>query len=49
MSGDFLQKGIAKVQQAVEADNAGRYEEAYKLYFTELDYFVAALKCKYSN
>ncbi len=46
MSSDFLQKGIAQVQLAVEADNAGRYAEAYKLYFTGLDYFITAVKCK---
>lgn len=46
MSSDILQKGIANVQSAVEADNAGRYEEAYKLYFAGLDYFLLALKCK---
>lgn len=44
MSSDFLQKAIDQVRHAIEADNGGRYEEAYKQYFTGLDYFMTALK-----
>lgn len=43
---DFLQKAIDIVQKAIEADNAGRYDEAYKQYFNGLDYFMMAIKCK---
>lgn len=44
MSSDFLQKAIDQVQRAIEADNAGRYEEAYKQYYAGLEYFMTALK-----
>jgi vacuolar protein-sorting-associated protein 4 len=42
---DFLQKAIDIVQKAIEADNGGRYDEAYKQYFNGLDYFMMAIKC----
>lgn len=41
---DFLQKAIDIVQKAIEADTAGRYEEAYKQYFNGLEYFLMAIK-----
>lgn len=46
MSGasDFLSKGIDLVQNAIDADTATRYEEAYKLYYNGLDYLMLALK-----
>jgi vacuolar protein-sorting-associated protein 4 len=43
---DFLQKAIDIVQKAIEADTAGRYEEAYRQYYNGLEYFMTALKCK---
>lgn len=46
---DFLQKAIDIVQKAIEADTAGRYEEAYKQYFNGLDYFMMAIKCRLMN
>lgn len=44
MSSDFLQKGIEQVQKAIDADNGGRYEDAWKLYMLALEYFMTALK-----
>ncbi|CAN6662072.1 vacuolar protein sorting-associated protein 4 [Trichomonascus vanleenenianus] len=41
---DFLQKAIDIVQRAIEADTAGRYDEAYKQYFNGLEYFIMAIK-----
>ncbi|ODQ68386.1 AAA-domain-containing protein [Nadsonia fulvescens var. elongata DSM 6958] len=41
---DFLTKAIDLVQKAIEADTATRYEDAYKLYFQALDYFMMAIK-----
>lgn len=41
---DFLQKAIDIVQKAIEADTAGRYDEAYKLYYNGLEYFMTAIK-----
>lgn len=46
-STDFLQKAIDIVQNAIEADTAGRYEEAYKLYYNGLEYFMTAIKCMF--
>jgi vacuolar protein-sorting-associated protein 4 len=43
--GDFLQKGIALVQQATEKDHQKEYQEAFRLYSSALDHFMAALKC----
>jgi vacuolar protein-sorting-associated protein 4 len=42
---DFLQKAIDIVTKAIEADSAGRYDEAYKQYFSGLEYFMMAVKC----
>lgn len=47
MSTDFLNKAIEIVKKATEADAAGQYEEAYKLYQNSLDYFMTAMKCLY--
>mgnify|MGYP004709629339 FL=1 len=44
MSSDFLQKGIERVQKAIDADNDGKYEDAWKLYMLSLEYFMTALK-----
>lgn len=44
MSSDFLQKGIDQVQKAIDADNGGKYEDAWKLYMLALEYFMTALK-----
>ncbi|GMM37716.1 AAA family ATPase [Saccharomycopsis crataegensis] len=41
---DFLSKGIELIRDAVEADSATKYEEAYKLYYNGLDYLMLALK-----
>ncbi|KAH3685923.1 hypothetical protein WICPIJ_003113 [Wickerhamomyces pijperi] len=43
-TGDFLNKGIELVQTAIEADTATRYEEAYGLYYSGLDYLMLAIK-----
>lgn len=40
----FLQKAIQIVTQATEADNAKKYEEAFRLYQLSLEYFMTALK-----
>lgn len=49
MSSDFLQKGIDQVQKAIEADNAARYEDAWKLYMLSLEYFMTAMKYEKNN
>ncbi|KAL7748234.1 Vacuolar protein sorting-associated protein 4 [Sorochytrium milnesiophthora] len=41
---DFLGKAIEIVKKATEADTAGNYEEAFKLYQNSLDYFSTAMK-----
>ncbi|KAF6006733.1 Vacuolar protein sorting-associated protein 4 [Brettanomyces bruxellensis] len=41
---EFLDKGVDLVKKAIEADSAGRYDEAYKLYYNGLDYLMLALK-----
>lgn len=43
-SADFTEKGILLVKQAIEADSATKYEEAYKLYFNALDYLMLGIK-----
>ncbi|CCK71049.1 AAA family ATPase VPS4 KNAG_0F03850 [Huiozyma naganishii CBS 8797] len=43
-TGDFLNKGIQLVQQAVDKDVAQQYDEAYRLYYNGLDYLMLALK-----
>lgn len=42
---DFVGKAIDIVQKAIEADSAENFEEAYKLYYSSLEYFMMALKC----
>lgn len=41
---EFLDKGVDLVKKAIEADSAGQYEEAYKLYYNGLDYLMLAMK-----
>lgn len=41
---DFLTKGTDLIREAVEADTATRYADAYKLYYNGLDYLMLALK-----
>ncbi|KAK9379189.1 P-loop containing nucleoside triphosphate hydrolase protein [Kockiozyma suomiensis] len=41
---DFVGKAIDIVQKAIEADSAENFEEAYKLYYSSLEYFMMALK-----
>lgn len=41
---DFLDKGVELVKKAIESDSAGKYEEAYQLYYNGLDYLMLALK-----
>ena len=41
---NFLQKGIAKIQEATTADHAGDYETATSHYMHGLEYFECALK-----
>ncbi|ODQ78041.1 hypothetical protein BABINDRAFT_92142 [Babjeviella inositovora NRRL Y-12698] len=43
-TGDFLTKGIDLIQKAIEHDTATRYDEAYKLYYSGLDYLMLAIK-----
>ena len=35
------------VKKATDADTAGNYEEAYKLYQNSLEYFMTAMKCEF--
>lgn len=41
---DFLDRAIKQVRVAIDADNAGQYEKAYKLYYQSLELFMLALK-----
>ncbi|KAI2631509.1 vacuolar protein sorting-associated protein VPS4 [Hypomontagnella submonticulosa] len=41
---DFLNRAIAMVRRAVEADNDTDYEKAYQLYYQSLELFMLALK-----
>jgi len=41
---DFLGRAIESVRKAIEADNAGQYEAAYKQYYASLELFMLALK-----
>ncbi|KAK9472623.1 P-loop containing nucleoside triphosphate hydrolase protein [Dipodascopsis tothii] len=41
---DFLTKAIDIVQKAIQADTKEQFEEAYKLYYSSLEYFMMALK-----
>ncbi|KAK9457763.1 P-loop containing nucleoside triphosphate hydrolase protein [Dipodascopsis uninucleata] len=41
---DFLGKAIDIVQKAIQADTSENYAEAYKLYYSSLEYFMMALK-----
>lgn len=43
---DFLQKALDLIKEAIDADNAARYKEAYDLYFKGLDYYMLAIKCE---
>ena len=47
-SGGTLQKAIDLVTQATEKDKAKEYEEALKLYQHSVEYFLHAIKCKFS-
>ena len=40
-----VQKAIEIVKKATEEDTAEHYEEAYRLYLSALEYFMAAMKC----
>jgi vacuolar protein-sorting-associated protein 4 len=42
--GETLKSATETVTQAIEADNAGKYEEAYALYQRALEQFLVALK-----
>ena len=44
MSNSFLEKGIQIVTKAIQHDNAGEYEEAYKEYKKSLEYMINAIK-----
>lgn len=41
---DFLSRAIDVVKKAIEADTAGKYEDAYQLYYNSLELFMLALK-----
>lgn len=51
MSGvtNFLQTAIQIVTQATEADQAQKYDEAFRLYQLSLQYFQTALKCMFTG
>lgn len=44
MANGFLPKAIEIVKKATEEDTAEHYEEAYRLYLSALEYFMAAMK-----
>ncbi|KAH9260650.1 hypothetical protein BASA81_001117 [Batrachochytrium salamandrivorans] len=44
MSSELLAKATEVVTKAIDADNAGNYEEAYQLYSRALEQFLVALK-----
>lgn len=46
---NFLQTAIQIVTQATEADQAQKYDEAFRLYQLSLQYFQTALKCVYHD
>ncbi|KAI1378132.1 vacuolar protein sorting-associated protein VPS4 [Hypoxylon crocopeplum] len=41
---DFLNRAVAMVHRAVEADKDANYEQAYQLYYQSLELFMLALK-----
>lgn len=43
-SSEHLSKGLDIIQKAIEADNATKYDDAYKLYYNGLDYLMLAIK-----
>ena len=46
MSADrFFAPGIQNLRAAVEADNAGKYPEALKLYIKAFEYMLTGIKC----
>lgn len=44
---DFVQPAIQFAQQAAEADEQKKYEEAWKLYTKSIEYFMTAIKRMY--
>lgn len=48
-SGTTLQKAIELVTKATEEDRNKNYEEALRLYEHGVEYFLHAIKCKYST
>ena len=46
MSNNFISQAVKIVQDAIQADNEQRYEEALRLYKRALDFFVTGLKFK---
>lgn len=45
----FLTRAIKTVRQAIDADNASEYENAYQLYYQALELFMLALKWEKSE
>lgn len=41
-----LQKAIGLASKAAQEDNAGNYEEAFRLYQQAVQYFLHVVKCK---
>ena len=45
----YLQKAIDLVTKATEEDKNKNYEEALRLYEHSVEYFLHAIKCKFSR
>lgn len=48
-AGSTLQKAIEIVTKATEEDRNKNYEEALRLYEHGVEYFLHAIKCKYTD
>lgn len=46
---DFVQPAIQFAQQAADADEAKKYQEAYRLYMKSIEYFMTAIKHEKNN
>ena len=47
MENKFLDTAVSIVKQAVDADKAKNYEEAFNLYKKALEHFMIGLKCTF--
>lgn len=46
MADNYLKKAIELVQEAIAADNAQNYEDAFNKYMKALEWFELSQKCK---